>query len=94
LKATSHRPCKVIRNAGDVEAEFARGGKIVEADYYVPLLAHASLEPPAAVADFRDGKVTVWAPTQDPQTLQSAVASELDIRTENVTCHVRGAMLR
>ncbi len=88
LKATSHRPCKVIRNAGDVEAEFAKRGKIVEADYYVPLLAHASLEPPAAVADFRDGKVTVWAPTQDPQTLQSAVASELDIPTENVTCHV------
>ena len=88
LKATSHKPCKVIRNAGDVETEFAKRGKIVEADYYVPLLAHASLEPPAAVADFRDGRVTVWAPTQDPQTLQSAVASELDIRTENVTCHV------
>jgi isoquinoline 1-oxidoreductase beta subunit len=88
LKATSHGPCKVIRNAGDVEAEFAKGGKTVEADYYVPLLAHASLEPPAAVADFRDGKVTVWAPTQDPQTLQSAVASELDIPTQNVTCHV------
>jgi isoquinoline 1-oxidoreductase beta subunit len=88
LKATSRRPCKVIRNAGDVETEFAKHDKIVEADYYVPLLAHASLEPPAAVADFRDGKVTVWAPTQDPQTLQSAVASELDMATENVTCHV------
>jgi len=88
LKATSHKPCKVIRNAGDVEAEFAKRGKIVEADYYVPLLAHVSLEPPAAVADFRDGKVRVWAPTQDPQTLQSAVANELDIPTENVTCHV------
>jgi len=35
LRATSHKPCKVIRNAGDVEAEFAQGGKIVEADYYV-----------------------------------------------------------
>ena len=88
LKATSHKPCKVIRNAGDVETEFAKPGKIVEADYYVPLLAHASLEPPAAVADFRDGKVTVLAPTQDPQSLQSAVASELDIPKENVTCHV------
>ncbi len=88
LKAASHKPCKVIRNAGDVETEFAKRGKIVEADYYVPLLAHASLEPPAALADFRDGKVMVWAPTQDPQSLQSAVASELDIPKENVTCHV------
>ena len=88
LKATSHKPCKVIRNAGDVEAEFANGGKIVEADYYVPLLAHASMEPPVALADFRDGRVTVWAPTQDPQTVQSAIASELDIPVANVTCHV------
>jgi isoquinoline 1-oxidoreductase beta subunit len=46
------------------------------------------MEPPVAVADFRDGKVTVWAPTQDPQTVQSAIASELDIPVENVTCHV------
>jgi isoquinoline 1-oxidoreductase subunit beta len=88
LRATSQKPCKVIRNAGDVEAEFVKRGKIVEADYYVPLLAHASMEPPVAVADFRDGKVTVWAPTQDPQTVQSAIASELDIPVENVTCHV------
>jgi isoquinoline 1-oxidoreductase subunit beta len=88
LKATSHKPCKMIRNAGDVEAEFAKGRKIVDADYYVPLLAHAPMEPPVAVADFRDGKVTVWAPTQDPQTVQSAIASELDIPAANVTCHV------
>jgi isoquinoline 1-oxidoreductase subunit beta len=88
LKATSHQPCKVIRNAGDVEEAFANGGKIVEADYYVPLLAHTSMEPPVALADFRDGKVTVWAPTQDPQTVQSAIASELDIPVANVTCHV------
>jgi isoquinoline 1-oxidoreductase beta subunit len=88
LRATSRKPCKMIRNAGDVEAEFAKDGKILEADYYVPLLAHVSMEPPAAVADFRDGNVTVWAPTQDPQSLQSSVASELDIPVENVTCHV------
>jgi isoquinoline 1-oxidoreductase subunit beta len=87
LMETSHKPCKIIRNAGDVEAEFAKG-KIVEADYYVPLLAHASMEPPVAAADFRDGRVTVWAPTQDPQTVQSSIASELDIPVENVTCHV------
>jgi isoquinoline 1-oxidoreductase subunit beta len=88
LKATSHQSCKLIRNAGDVEADFAKGGKIVEADYYVPLLAHASMEPPVALADYRDGKVTVWSPTQDPQTVQSAIASELDIPVANVTCHV------
>jgi isoquinoline 1-oxidoreductase beta subunit len=88
LKATSRRPRRIIRSAGDVETEFAKRGKIVEADYYVPLLALASREPPVAVADFRDGKVTVWAPTQDPQTVQAAIAGELDIPAANVTCHV------
>src|SRR6185312_10365357 len=67
---------------------FAKGGKVLEADYYVPLLAHASMEPPVAVADFRDGKLTAWAPTQDPQATQDAVSKALGIAKENVICHV------
>ena len=88
LFVTSRHPGRVIRNVGDVAHEFTKGGKTFEADYYVPLLAHAPMEPPSALADFRDGKVTVWAPTQDPQTAQKAIASELDMPVENVTCHV------
>ena len=52
---------------GDVEAAFGSAAKIVEANYYTPLLAHAPMEPPAALADYREGKVEVWAATQDPQ---------------------------
>src|ERR1700722_734679 len=50
LLDTARKPCKVIRNAGDVDAEFARATskneKFHEAAYYVPLLAHAPMEPP------------------------------------------------
>jgi isoquinoline 1-oxidoreductase beta subunit len=88
LQETARKPGKLIRNEGDVEAAFAKGGKVVEADYYVPLLAHASMEPPVALADFRDGKVTIWAPTQDPQGVQETVAKAVGIAKENVTCHV------
>ncbi|HZC45826.1 MAG TPA: molybdopterin cofactor-binding domain-containing protein, partial [Candidatus Acidoferrum sp.] len=88
LLATSRKPGKVIRNAGDVASEFAKHGKTFEADYYVPLLAHAPMEPPSALADFRDGRVTIWAPSQDPQTAEKAIASELDMPVANVTCHV------
>jgi isoquinoline 1-oxidoreductase subunit beta len=88
LQQTARKPGKVARNIGDVDAVFAKGGKIVEAEYYVPLLAHAPMEPPVALADYRDGKVTIWASTQNPQAVQETVAGELGIPKENVICHV------
>jgi isoquinoline 1-oxidoreductase beta subunit len=88
LESTSRQPGKVVRNVGDVDAEFAKGGKIIEAEYYTPHLAHASMEPPVAVAEYRDGKVVAWAPTQNPQGVQETIASVLGIRKEDVTCHV------
>ncbi len=88
LEATSLQPGKVARNVGDVDAAFAKGGKIIEAEYYAPHLAHASMEPPVAVAEYRDGKVLAWAPTQNPQAVQDTVANALGIKKEDVTCHV------
>jgi isoquinoline 1-oxidoreductase beta subunit len=88
LEATARQPGKVVRNVGDVDAEFAKGGKIVEAEYYTPHLAHASMETPVAVASYRDGKVETWAPSQSPQAVQGTVAGLLGIKPEDVTCHV------
>jgi isoquinoline 1-oxidoreductase subunit beta len=88
LEATARKPGKLVRNVGDVDAEFARGGKIIEASYYTPHLAHASMEPPVAVADYRDGKVVAWTCTQNPQEVQNTVAHVLGIRPADVTCHV------
>jgi isoquinoline 1-oxidoreductase subunit beta len=88
LRATSHNPCKVVRNIGDADAVFAKGGEIHEADYYVPLLAHAAMEPLVALAEFKDGKATLWAPTQNPQAVQDIVSKELGIAKEDVICHV------
>jgi len=88
LRETSHNPGKVVRNIGDADAVFAKGGKVYEADYYVPLLAHVSMEPMVALAEFKDGKATLWAPTQSPQTVQDIVSKELGIAKEDVICHV------
>jgi isoquinoline 1-oxidoreductase beta subunit len=46
------------------------------------------MEPLVAVADFKDGKAIIWAPTQNPQAVQDIVAKELGIAKENVICHV------
>jgi len=88
LLQTVSQPAKAARNLGNVDAEFAKGGKVLEATYYTPLAAHASMEPPAAVAEVRDGTATIWAPTQNPQAVQDAVSAVLGIDKKNVICHV------
>ena len=88
LQETARKPGKVVRENGNVDAAFAKGGKIVEAEYYAPLLAHAPMEPPAALAVYRDGKAEVWAPTQGPQGARDAIAQALGLKKEDVTVHV------
>jgi len=88
LRETAHKPGKVVRNIGDADAVFAKGSRVYEADYYVPLLAHATMEPLVALAEFKDGKVTAWAPTQNPQAAQDIISKELGIAKEDVICHV------
>jgi isoquinoline 1-oxidoreductase subunit beta len=88
LQETARKPGKVARENGNVDAIFAKGGKIVEAEYYAPLLAHASMEPPAALAVFRDSKIEVWAPTQNPQGAKEAIANAVGLKKEDVTVNV------
>lgn len=89
LKKTASQPGTVVRNVGDVDKAFgAAGAKVIEAEYYCPHLSHAPMEPPAAVAEWKDGKVTAWANTQNPQAVQETVAAAMGIKKEDVTCHV------
>jgi len=88
LFETVRAPGKVARSAGDVDAEFKKSGRVIEAEYYIPHLAHAPMEPPVAVAEYRDGKVTAWTCTQNPQAVQDIVAEQLKISRDNVICHV------
>ncbi|HUA19112.1 MAG TPA: molybdopterin cofactor-binding domain-containing protein [Bryobacteraceae bacterium] len=88
LLATAHAQCKPALNTGDVDAVFAKASKVHEASYYVPHLAHASMEPPVAVAEYKDGKVIAWTPTQDPQATQATVAKAVGIKPEDVMVHV------
>ena len=88
LLETVRKPQNVVRNVGDVDAEFAKGGKTHEAEYYAPHLAHAPMEPVAAVAEYKDGKVVCYANTQNPQAVQDTVAQALGIKKEDVICNV------
>ncbi len=88
IMAKAMQPGKVVRNIGDVDKAFAAATNLHEASYYIPLLSHAPMEPPAAVAEWKDGKVVTYAATQNPQAVQESVASAMGIKKEDVTCHV------
>ena len=89
MEEKARKPQKVVRDYGNVDEAFAKGGKVVEASYYAPLLAHASMEPPAALGVVHDdGKVEVWAPTQSPVGARDAIASAVGVKKEDVTVHV------
>lgn len=88
LEKAARNPGQVIREGGDFDASFAKAAKTVEAEYYLPHIAHATMEPPAAVARIAGGKCEVWAPTQAPQVTREDVAKCLGMPFENVTVHV------
>jgi len=88
LEAAARKPGKVVRNDGDYSAAAASAAKRIEAEYYIPHLAHASMEPPAASARIVNGKCEVWGCFQSPQAAHDLVAKRLGMSGQDVTVHV------
>jgi isoquinoline 1-oxidoreductase beta subunit len=71
---------------GDVDAAFAADGvKLVEAEYRVPFIHHAMMEPFALTGHFKDGKLTIWGGLQDPLSTRKRAAKAAGLDVENVT---------
>ncbi|WP_049301457.1 xanthine dehydrogenase family protein molybdopterin-binding subunit, partial [Pseudomonas aeruginosa] len=88
LEEAARKPGKVVRDSGDAAALFAKGGDIVEAEYYLPHLAQAPMEPPVSTAWYKDGACEVWAPTQAPQVTRERIAERLKLPFDKVTVNV------
>jgi isoquinoline 1-oxidoreductase subunit beta len=88
LEQAARQPGKVIRNDGNYETAVAGAARRIEAEYYIPHLAHASMEPPAAAARIAQGRCEVWACVQSPQATRDLVAKRLGMSPKNVTVHV------
>lgn len=76
-----------VKNVGDAPDSLSRAANVLEAEYSVPFLAHATMEPQNATAWVRDGKCEIWAPTQGPMLAAEQVARALDISQSDVTVH-------
>jgi isoquinoline 1-oxidoreductase beta subunit len=88
LETAARSPGKVVRNDGDAAAAMARAAQRVQAEYYIPHLAQAPMEPPAATARIVDGRCEVWAAVQAPQATHDRVAKRLGLPMERVTVNV------
>ena len=88
LFAAVRAPGDVVRKTGDVDAALAAAAKKVEAEYFVPHLAHAPMEPPACLASFTGDACEVWTSTQNPQAAKTEVARALGLDESKVTVHV------
>jgi len=83
LKATfADEPNATPRDEGDVEQKF--DGTLVQAEYNVPALAHATMEPMNATALYTADSLTVWSGNQAPGSVQSACANVVGLDPENV----------
>ncbi len=77
---------------GDVEALAGNlpgaGGTVLSAEYSAPLLAHAAMEPVNCTAQFIDGRIKLWVPTQVPSVAVAAAARIAGISEEQVDLQV------
>ncbi len=88
LEESARKPGKVVRDNGNVDAAMASAAKKIEAEYYIPHLAHAPMEPPAATVRISQGKAEVWGCFQSPQAAKDLVAKRLGLQPADVTVHV------
>jgi isoquinoline 1-oxidoreductase beta subunit len=88
LEAAARAPAKAMRNDGDATAALAKSTRRVQAEYYLPHVAHATMEPPVATARFVDNRCEIWAPTQAPQGARDFVAKTIGFKPEQVTMNV------
>lgn len=71
--------------AGDVDAAFkAAGDKVIAADFRVPFLHHAMMEPFALTGHFKDGKLTIWGGLQDPIGARDRAAKAAGLDMDDV----------
>lgn len=85
LETAVRAPGLVVRNDGDAEGALKTADKVIVGEYYLPHLAHVSMEPPVATAQWTNGKMEVWAPVQSPGGTREDLAKTLEISADDVT---------
>jgi len=76
----------VAKQAGEVN-EALKTGKVLEAEYYTPYLAHVTMEPMGCTAVVKEGRVDVWTSTQNAEASHATAAATAGVPLESVFVH-------
>jgi isoquinoline 1-oxidoreductase subunit beta len=85
--ALAKNPGKVARKEGKPEQALAKAAKQIEAEYEVPYLAHASMEPLNCTVDWRPHSLEIWTGTQFQTADREAAARVAGLKPEEVKIH-------
>jgi isoquinoline 1-oxidoreductase beta subunit len=77
----------VARNDGDVMSGLGQSVQRIQADYFTPYLAHATMEPMVCTAWLQGDQLQVWSSTQNPEATLATAANAAGVPLANVTVH-------
>jgi len=88
FKAGMEQPeLAVARNDGNTVDALSKSAKVVEADYFTPYLAHATMEPMVCTAWLQGDQLEVWSSTQNPEGTLAVSAATAGVPQANVKVH-------
>jgi len=82
-----HGDKDIDHEQGNISKAFSASSEIIEAEYRVPFLAHATMEPMNCTAHYHDGKLEVWTGTQDPLGTRALAAETAGLDMKDVTVY-------
>lgn len=90
LETAARKSGKTMRDQGDAAGAWAKAPETerLAAEYYVPHLAHASMEPPVATVQITPNGAEVWTSIQNPAAARDAVAARLKLEPAKVRVNV------
>lgn len=72
------------RTRGSTEEAFTKAGKVLSETYHVAYIQHTPMEPRAAVAEWNNGKLTVWAGVDGPHQVKTELVRDLGVSSDQV----------
>jgi len=76
-----------VHEVGDIKKALAEAAKRVEATYFVPCVAHATMEPMNTTAYVQEGRCDIWSPNQNQTACQGMAAGITKLPPEKIHIH-------